>query len=387
MAKKQGKRANHEGTITKRSDGRWEVKITASRDAATGKPMRKCIYGKTQKEAKEKRDEYLVKVKTGTYVKPDTITLGSWVSRWLELFVQPKVKMSTYSKYTINLRAHVIPGLGSIELQKIATEQLQEFYNKKAKTLSSSALAILHQIINGSLKQAVKQKLIINNPAEFTSRPAVRYKEIAPLTANEVAKYLAAAKPGRLYPAFLLDITTGLRRGELLALHWKDVNLETGVLTVRESLSRVEDTATGKTSLVFSEPKTMAGKREVPILPDVVKELKTHRAKQAEERLKLGSAYEDNDLVFCTAEGKPLEPRGFLRKHKQLLEKAGLRGELRVHDLRHTFGTMLAQAGENPKNLQEIMGHADIRTTLGTYCHSSLEDKKRAIEKLASLIT
>ena len=161
--------------------------------------------------------------------------------------------------------------------------------------------------------------------------------------------------------------------------------MRSGVLRVRESLSRVE-TYSGKSELVFSEPKTVSGKREIPLLPNILQELKSHKARQAEDKLFLGWAYYDDELIFTTSEGTPIEPRTFLRKHKSLLKKAGLREEIRVHDLRHTFGTMLGQSQENPANIQKLMGHTNVRTTLQTYCHSTLEDKKRVIEKLAAII-
>jgi len=234
----------------------------------------------------------------------------------------------------------------------------------------------------------------------------VKYKDIAPLSPEEIKKYLDAARGDRLFAAFLLIFYTGLRRGELLALRWSDItvktkkgavvsmadeidwkkiNIKSGILTVRQSLSRVEN-YDGKTELVFSEPKTESGKREIPLLPFVLQELKSHKATQAQEKLLVGKAYQDDNLVFATAMGKPIEPRNLLCKHKAILKKAKLRDELRIHDIRHTFGTLLAQAGENPKNLQALMGHADIRTTLGTYCHSGLEDKKRAVNGLADVI-
>lgn len=380
-----GKRGHGEGTITKRKDGRWMAQVTVGRDPLTGKLKRKTFYGKTRREVQEKLDNFKAEVKTGTYVEPRKTTFGDWVTCWLELYVKPTVKMSTFSKYRINARTHIIPNLGHIELQQLTTDHIQEFYNALAKTHSSSVIAIVHQIISGCLKAAVKQKVILNNPAEHTVRPTVKYREITPLSPQEVTAYLEAAKGERLYAAFLLDFYTGLRRGELLALRWSDIDLDAGILTVRRSLSRVE-TYDGKTKLVFSEPKTASSKREIPLLPFVLQELKAHKARQAQEKLLLGQAYQDNDLVFATAEGKPVEPRNLLRKHKAILKKAGLRSEIRIHDIRHTFGTLLAQAGENPKNLQAILGHADIRTTLGTYCHSGIEDKKRAMERLANVL-
>jgi len=380
------KRGHGEGTIYKRKNGTWAAQVTIGRDPLTGKLKRKTFYGKTRKEVQEKRDTFMAEVKTGTYVEPNKTTFGDWTARWLELYVKPKVKMSTYSKYQIHLKTHIIPNLGHIELQNLTTDHIQEFYNALAKTHSSSVVAIVHQTVSGALKAAVKQKVILNNPAEHTVRPSVKYKEIMPLSKEEVAVYLEAAKGERLYAAFLLDFYTGLRRGELLALRWGDIDLDEGILKVKQSLSRVENPDTGKSELIFSEPKTESSKREVPLLPFVVQELRAHKARQNEEKLLLGATYQDNGLVFATAEGKPVEPRNLLRKHKAILKKAGLRSEIRIHDIRHTFGTLLAQAGENPKNLQAILGHADIRTTLGTYCHSGIEDKKRTMERLAGIL-
>lgn len=322
---------------------------------SAGNLIRKSFYAKSQSEAKKKRDNYLIGVKTGTYVEPDKITFGKWVTQWLDMFVKPKVKMSTHSKYTINLRTDILQGIGSIELRKLKTDHIQHFNNSKAESLSSSVIAILHQIINGALKQAVRQRIININPAECTVRPTVTYKEITPLNSSEVNKYLEAANEDRLYTAFLLDITTGLRRGELLALRWTDVDLNTGVLTVRESLIRVESYS-GKTILMFSEPKTANSKREVPLLSNIVQKLKSHRARQLEERFALGPGYQDNNLVFCTLESSPIEPRNFLRKHKAILEKTGLRTELRIHDLRHTFSTMLAQLAKILKTYSYYWG-------------------------------
>ncbi|MCL6558700.1 MAG: site-specific integrase [Firmicutes bacterium] len=382
--KRRKRRASGEGTVRVRADGRWEAVIPVGRDPLTGKIQFKSFYGKSQKEAIEKRDQYLTEIRTGTYVEPDKTLFGTWVFRWLELFVKPKVRTSTYAKYHINARTHVLPALGQIELQKLTTEHIQEFYNKKAETHSSSVLAILHQIVNEALKQAVKQRLILYNPAENTVRPPVKYKEIPPLTEKELEKYLAEAKKDRLYTAFLLDLYTGLRKGELLALKWENIDLHAGILKVKESLGRVE-IAPGKTALEFSDVKTEASKREIPLLPEIVQELKRHKARQNEEKLFFGQGYEDKGLVFASEEGRPIDPRTILKRQKAILKRAGLREEITIHTLRHTFATLLARAGVNPKELQLLIGHADIRTTLGTYYHPTLEDKKKAIEKLPKM--
>lgn len=386
MKKKAGKRAAGEGLLRKRSDGRWEARMPTKIDPLTGKQKFKSFYGHSQAEAKAKRDEYLTAVRTDTYVEPKKTLLGDYMKKWLELYVQPRIKESTYSKYLFNMNKHIIPELGKAELQKIDVDMLQKFYNEKAKSLSTSVIAILHQLINGCLKHAVKQREILNNPAQLTERPRVRYKEVKPFTKEELQKFLDVAKDDQFNNLFVLDLHTGLRKGELLALQWKDIDFKKGVLHVERSIGRIGKPGEKGTKIVVSSTKTEAGKRDIPFSGEIIQLLKAHKATQNERKLALGQLYTDKDYVFDNGYGKPVEARWFHSKLKMLLKKAGLREDIRIHTIRHTFGTMLAQAGENPKNLQELLGHSDIRTTLGTYVHSSLEDKKRAVDLLASII-
>lgn len=392
--KKTGKRANGEGILRERSDGSWEARITIGR-TDKGKLIQKSFYAKGQAEAKEKRDKYLAEVRAGTYIEPNKILFGDWIERHLTLFIKPKTKSSTLANYRSVLRTHIKPSLGSVELQRISVETLQEFYNFKSENLSSSSLSLIHLIVTASLKQAVRQRLILTNPADHTTRKTVKNKEVKPMTPDEVKSYLSAAREHqpRLYPAFLIILSTGLRRGEILALRWQDINFDEGILTVNQSINRVE-LSPGKTELVFSEPKTANSKREVPLTAQVLAELKAHKSRMAQERLKLGTGYQDNGLIFwtvCKKEGQhiagiAIEPKNFLRTHKALLVKAGLRNEITVHTLRHTFATMLAQAGENPKTLQLLLGHSNVRTTLNTYVHAGIEDKRKAVERLTVIM-
>lgn len=392
MAKKAGKRGHGEGTIYQRPDGRWTAQVTFGHDAE-GKPKRVTFYGKTRKEVQEKLDKTRAELQAGTFAEPSKITLGEWLIKWLTVYVRPKVKPGSYANYDHIARTHIIPALGNIPLQYLRTNVIQEFYNQKIKNgrlngkggLSPRIIHLMHQVINGALKQAVRERLINTNPAEHTTRPGLKYKEMSPLTADEVNKYLEAARGERLYPAFLLELTSGLRRGELLAASWDCVDLVNGTLTVKRTLARVRLVDSGTSELQFSEPKTESGKRVIPLLPEVVQELKSHKARQAQEKLIVGQAYRDNGLVFATPTGGPIEPRNFHRKHTQILKKAGLR-HVRLHDLRHTFATILLQAGENPENLRDLLGHSKTSTTLDLYCHSTMDGKKKAISRLAGII-
>ena len=296
---KAGKRGNSEGSIFQRKDGRWVAKITTGFDPLTGNQLVKTLYASSQKDAIKKREEYLVAVKTGTYTEPNRAGLGDYMSRWLDLYVKPKVRESTFTKYKTYMDANIIPAIGKAEIQKITSDMLQNFYNEKAKTHSSSTIAILHQLISGCLKHAVRQKVLSFNPAELTERPAVKHKEVLPFTQDELNKFLEVAKADPLYPYFVTMLHTGVRRGELCALHWRDVDFNASVITVRESLNRIT-AYEGKTRLAFSDPKTETSKREIPIPPEVVQVLKAHKAKQNEERYRRQAAgREQAGLINC----------------------------------------------------------------------------------------
>jgi integrase len=387
------KRGQGEGTIRKRKDGTWEARVTVGFDPAAGKQKQISKYFKKREDAKDWLAKAVHEQSTGAFVEPEKITFGNWLARWLAVYVKPKVRPASHTNYHDLARNHIIPALGSIPLQKLTTDTVQEFYNQKSENgrldgqggLSPRIIHMTHQVINGSLKQAVRQKLIPHNPAEYTARPGLKYKEIQPLDTTEVNRYLEAVRGDRLYPAFLVEMTTGLRRGELLAITWDCLDLAKGVLTVKKALARVR-TADGKRSaLQFSEPKTDSGKRTIPLLPEVVAALKEHRKRQLEERLFFGQAYRDNGLAFCTADGRPLEPRNFHRKHTQNLKKAGIR-HVRIHDLRHTFATIILQEGENPENLRDLLGHTRTSTTMDLYCHSTEEGKRKAVQRLRGII-
>lgn len=391
MARKRG---NNEGSITKRRDGLWQAALTIGRDPATGKVKRLFFYGRTRGEAQAKLEEAKLKLRDGTFVTPNKITLGEWLTRWIEFYVKNNVRVSTYNSYRNAANRHIIPALGSRPLQQLTTAELQEFYARKLENgrldgrggLSTRMIHLFHQVISGALKQAVRENLVARNVAEAVKLPRLRYKEMRPLTLEEARRLLAAAKGHRLYPALLLELATGLRRGELFALRWRDVDLNRGLLHVRRIINRVQTPdREKKTALVFEEPKTANSRRTVPIPKDVVAELKAHKARQNEEKLRLGAAYEDNDLVFATPLGRPVDPDNAGKRYKTLLKKAGLPG-VRFHDLRHTFATLLLEADEHPKVVQELLGHSRIGVTLDLYTHVRPELKQRAAEKINDLL-
>lgn len=392
--KKKGReRGNGEGCISQRKDGRWCAVITVGRKE-DGKLKQKFFYGKTRQEVAEKLNKALAEVRQGTYVEPSKLTVGEWLDTWLKEYARPHIRPSTWQNYEMVIRVHIKPAIGSLQLKQLQAAHLQRLYNEKRENgrvdgrggLSARTVRIIHTVMHASLKQALKEGLVARNVAEATTLPRQQKKELRVLTLEEEQRFIAAVAGDRLGTAFLLDLASGMRLGELLALRWQDVDLKEGVIRVRQALSRVKvpDGPT-KTALIFQEPKTAKGKRSIPLPEWAIAALKAHKARQAQEKLLLGLAYQDNGLVFATEEGKPIEPRNFIRKFYQLREKAGLPKDVNFHALRHTYATRLLEANEHPKVVQELLGHSQISMTLDTYSHVLPELKKAAAAKLNNL--
>jgi len=221
--------------------------------------------------------------------------------------------------------------------------------------------------------------LIFRNVTEATKPPRQTKKAFKSLTSEEVQRFLLIAKEDDLFPAFLLGLGTGLQRGEILGLRWQDVDLKAGTIKVTQSLVRT------KAGLKFEPPKTKMGNRLIPLPEEVLRELKRHKVRQNKIKLALGSAYEDHDLVFAGPLGKPRDPHGFWEHFKRLVKKAGL-PSVRVHDLRHTFASLLLERGENPKVVQELLGHSSIAVTMDIYSHVIPGLKEKAVAKLNDIL-
>lgn len=368
MAKKH--RGNNEGSISKRKDGRWTGQVTVGINPATGKPKRKTFYGKTRKDVADKVNECLVQVQSGTFVEPSKTTLGEWLDRWLTVYKKGQVKQGTYESYETNIEAHIKPELGDIPLANLQPNTLQSFFNDKLEhgrkdggSLSTRMVRYFYTIINQALKQAVKEGLLTRNVAEATNPPTIRNKKVNPLTEKQLVTFLEHVKHDRLFPAYLLAATTGVRRGELLGLCWDSVDLENGAITIQRQLSTL------KSGLVLEETtKSESGRRKITLTDDALKELKSHRVRQLEEKLYWGKAYQNNNLLFCKEDGTFIDPREFTKKFQQHLEAAGL-PKVRLHDLRHTHASLLLARGVHAKVVQERLGHSSITMTLDLYTH------------------
>lgn len=381
-------RGQNEGTIRQRKDGTWEARYTIGVDA-NGKQLRKSIYAKTRPEVAKKLTKALNDINLGIYVEPSKLTVASWLDTWLEEYKKPSVKPKTYESYEILVRKHIKPNVGSILLRDLRAEQVQKLYNDKAKEYSPRQTEVIHVALHSALEQAIKNDLIIKNVTNATTRPKKVKKEPRVLTPEEQQILIKAIKGDRLEAAFILALFTGLRRGEILGSKWQDINFKDKTLRVSRTLCRIKNYDTdaeteAKTKLVFGPVKTAKGNRGIPLLDGVTAALKAHKKRQAVEKLRLGEGYKDNDLVFCTEFGEPLDPRRLKESLDAIVEKAELK-KVNIHALRHTFATRGLENGIELKVMQELLGHSTIAMTADIYSHVLPEKKREAINKLKNV--
>jgi integrase len=307
-----GKRANGEGTVYQRKDGRWVASIVLE----DGK--RKSIYCKTQREAvKEVRQANLAKDQ-GTLITATDQTLGEFLTAWLRDTVQHNVRPRTYIGYRELVELHIVPMLGNVKLQKLTPQQLQKLYNQKREEgYAPQTVKNIHRVLHRALNDALRWNLVARNICDLVDTPRVPKSEMQALTGEQAQQFLAAAKDDPFEALYVLALTTGMRRGELLGLKWDDIDFTHGRLQVQRSIARI-----GKQGFQVSEPKTAKGRRSIHLTALAVDALKRHRIRQHEIRHAAGPAWDDQGWVFCNAVGRPIEAGNMLRRSFwPLLEK------------------------------------------------------------------
>ena len=319
---------------------------------------------KTQREASEKLKKMQRELEQGTLATGPRQTVGQFLEHWLERVHKSTIRESSYFRYRTILNQHLLPGLGHIQLQKLTPEYIEALYeHKQDEGLSARTIRTIHVVLHKALETAIRRRFIARNVCDDVSLPRLTRHEIQPLTGEQALMLLAAAKGHRLECLLIVVLATGMRRGELLALRWQDVDFEYRSLYVRHSVNLFEHRG-----YIETEPKTANSRRRIVLPHFVIDALKQHRAHQLEARLKAGATWEDHDLVFCNTYGRYTDPASLRRLFKGLLKKAGL-PDMRFHDLRHSAATILLSMGVPAKVIQELLGHSQISMTLGTYSH------------------
>lgn len=375
------RRSNGEGSMYKRSDGRW---CGSYYDKQLN---RYYVYGKTQAEVKKNLKE---KQESRT-VKSKPYLLQEWVLKFYEEYKKNELKASTYGSYMLACRKHVFgSALGKMKLENVKSMDLQQFYNGKIrKGYSSKTVRGIKVILNEALDMAYKLRMIPENPNQFTTLPKKIKYEAKVLTVEEVKKILKEAKEDELYPIVVTTLYTGMRKGEIMALKWENVDFEGHKIFVKYNLCRILDEKPDEkeryhVSYHIMEPKNKKSVRMIPMLDEVYDALIEQKRRQDKEKEIYKDIYLDQDLVFADKTGNHLSQRPFMDDYHHFLDRYGI-SNIRFHDLRHTFASLLIESNVSLKLIQELLGHSTITTSMDIYGHVSDRMKERALDSLKCL--
>ena len=329
------RRGRGEGSISKRADGRWMAQ--ADLGWQDGKRCRKAVYGHTKREVQEKLRELLHRKERGQSPVPERETIGTFLRRWLD-GKRGHVRSRTSARYEQIVRAHLLPSLARIRLAKLTPQDVAECLQRVEAAGSAYMARGAREVLRTALNQAVRWELVSRNVATLTDAPRHRARQITPLTPGQAAALLKAVASHRLEALITVAVGLGLRQGEALGLRWEDIDLDAGVLAVRQTLERAG------TEPRFGEPKTARSRRTIN-MPDIVTvALRRHRTRQLEERLAAGPRWHESRLVFTTTIGTTMDKSRLHTVFQGILRGAGL-PSIRYHDLRHTAATLLLAQG------------------------------------------
>jgi integrase len=377
------RRVNGEGTIYRRKDGRYEGAAYLVTSSGTRKRIR--VYGRTWQGAHDRLAEAKMRAQQGVPVPDKPWKLGDYLDYWLEQFVKSNLRPKTYEQYEIAVRLYLKPGLGTRSVSGLSVPVVQAFLNQQLFAGHSvRKVQIIRTTLSAALTRAQREELITRNVARLAELPQWQPAEIHPWSAYEARRFLDAAKQHPLYPAFLLLLLCGLRRGEVLGLRWQDVDFEGGELHVRQQLQRV-----GRT-LSQGPLKTRSGRRDLPLMRTAAEALRLHEQRQGtvqiDSRAERAGVTGCHNLVFTTRCGTPIEPRNFVRSFWQICQSHNIR-VIKLHHIRHTTATVLKDLGVPARDAQLILGHASSWMTEQIYQHDDMASRQEALESVENLFT
>jgi integrase len=379
------RRADGEASVRQRANGTWQIRGYFM--GLDGRTIRRSFYGGTQKEARAKLQAERDATAKGQGPGGRSQTLAAFLESWLWYSARVSLKPSTYIRYCELVRLHIKPALGATRLDKLTADQVQRFLTSKLD--SGRAPQTVHHmraVLRTALNDAIRKRLLSFNVAAMADRIRIPEREETFLAAEQVPGFLEATLGDDQGAIFVLALATGLRQGELLGLRWQDIDLQRGRLSVTRSARRMRRVPGQPTQLEYGTPKSKNSRRTVPLAPIAVTALEHHRERELFKRRAAGDNWQESGSVFTRPDGAPLEAKHVGRAWAKLTRRANLPG-MRFHDLRHSCATFLAQNGIQPRMMQAILGHADVRTTLAIYTHVNPEALTEAAAAMQRVMT
>ena len=350
------------GSVRKRGQ-KWSYIVDNGRDV-DGRRKQKWVSGfNTKREAENALTAALSTLAHGGDPFPDKMTVSEYLKRWGKHH-EDQVRPSTWKRYAQLIKFHIEPTIGNVRLDQVRPAHVASILDEmRANGLAPRTITQTRAVLGTALKRAVAWELIQNNPVQAIARPRTEPPNLAVPTTDELLALIEASKQTPWEIPVLVAATTGMRRGEVLAVRWNDLDTNTGRLRIQRAVQRNN----GATQ--FVEPKTPRAKRQVTLPDFVLERLRQHKSEQAKRRLKIGEAWQDFDLIADHGDGSPLSPDGFTQGFKRIAAAAGLDPKMRLHDVRHGVATMMLEADVHMAIASAVLGHADPAFTMRTYQH------------------
>jgi integrase len=369
----------------RKKDNGWQYTIEVGRDL-NGKRKQKSKGGfKTKRECQEAMIAAETLIDKGEYFIAENITFKDYLSKWLSDYAKIATAPRTYYRYEEIINKYINPKLGTIELNKLKPLHIQGFYNYCINDLNLSTTTVrqFHAIIHKALNKAVEWQMVNNNCSNAVDKPKKAKVDFTVLGDIETNMLLKRLEHMTLYIPVLIAVTTGMRRGEICGLKWENIDLDNGIIYVKEQLQKIEN------KLELVKVKTDGSKRKIIMLDYTIPILKEHKKKYLTLKLRLGEAFKDEGFVVFQADGSPYEPEYITKNYGRVLGRISKElaiPKIRFHDLRHTHATLMLKAGVHPKVVAERLGHSSITMTLNTYSHVLPDMQQEAAEKLNALL-
>lgn len=364
------------GHIVKRYENSYSIVNNLGKDPATGRRKQQWYSVKGNKKTAEKRlAELLHEQDTGSLVKPSRVTIGQYLETWLSDYAKINLSPRGFERYQAICRQHLIPAFGYIALTQLRPEHLQKHYTATLDSgLSARTIRYHHAVIHKALQTALEWGILSRNVADAVRPPKAKDIEMQTWDEFEVSRFLEIAQASPYFALFHTALYTGMRRSELLGLQWQDLDFLFSQVSVNRSLHHLKDG-----SYVFTQPKSAKSRRNIALSPSAILVLREHREKQ-------DTRTDNQSLVFCQPDGKPLRPNTVTRTWQTIATRAGLKN-IRLHDARHTHASLMLRQGVHPKIVQERLGHSSIAITLDIYSHVVPGLQEAAANRFDELIT